>query len=272
MARAIDARSGGKKRGRWVAVMALVIVSLILLLQLGGLWRPLTIVLDGLTRPVGQVLSNTTRSVGGFFQTFGSLGHLGQDNQRLERDLQSAQAEISRLQEIAHENSLLREQLGFQKDLPLDLIGANVVSYSPDNVRRTFVINRGSRDGVQAGQAVVSSGVLVGKIERVDQATATVGLVSDPEFRIQAIGQSGRSRGILTGEIGVGLRLEQIAQNEIIDQGENVLTAGSDRIPKGILVGRTESVDKSDNEIFQAATVRSPLDFERLEIVFVVKQ
>ena len=257
---------------RLAAFWGIAVVSLVLVLQISGLWRPVTIVLDDIVRPVGEVLSSMTRGVGDTFRTLGSLHQLEQNNRHLESQLQAAQAETARLRELENENKLLREQFGFQKDQPLELVGAKVVAYGPDNVRRTIVMNRGSRDGIQVGQAVVSSGILVGKVDRVEASTATVGLVSDPEFRLQAIGQSGRARGILRGELGTGLRLEQIAQNERLDRGENILTAGSDRIPKGILIGTTESVDKSDNEIFQAATVRSPLNFERLELVFVVKQ
>ena len=259
-------------RGRWTALAVLGVITLVIILQFSGLWRPVSIVLDGILQPVGRFTTNITRSLGGFFQTIGSLNHLSKDNLNLQRELENSRGELSRLKEIENENSLLRSQLGFQKDLPLKLIGANVIAYGPDNVRRTLVINRGSRDGVLTGQAVVSSGSLVGKIERTDANTAVIGLISDPDFRVQALGQTERARGILRGELGTGLKLEQIAQNETVSVGENIITAGSDRIPKGILIGTTESVDKSDNEIFQSANVRSVLNFDKLEIAFVVNQ
>lgn len=146
------------------------------------------------------------------------------------------------------------------------------MAYAGDNARRTLVIDRGSRDGVAPGQAVVSSGSLVGKIERVTDGTAVVFLVSDPEFRVQAISQTDRARGIIRGQLGTGLRLEQVAQSDQLTAKDTILTAGSDRVPKGILIGQVETIDRSDNELFQAANVRSSLNMSRLELVFVIKQ
>jgi cell shape-determining protein MreC len=65
--------------------------------------------------------------------------------------------------------------------------------------------------------------------------------------------------------------MEQIAQNEAIEPNEYVITAGSEKIPKGLPLGVVESVDRSDNEIFQAANIKPLADSQRLEIVFVVK-
>ena len=95
--------------------------------------------------------------------------------------------------------------------------------------------------------------------------------MTDPEFRVQAISQTERARGLLRGQLGSGLRFEQIAQSEKIDRGENVLTAGSDKIPRGLLIGTVDSIAQSDNEVFQAASVKSALNFARLEVAFVVK-
>ena len=119
--------------------------------------------------------------------------------------------------------------------------------------------------------AVVSSGAIIGKIERVHDKSSDVFLVSDPEFRILAMTQNGRAKGIVRGQLGSGLRMEQIAQNEVIDVGEYVMSAGSDRVPKGLPIGTIESIDRSDNEIFQAANVKPLVDTQRLELVFVVK-
>ncbi|MEI7819070.1 MAG: rod shape-determining protein MreC [bacterium] len=256
---------------RWAALLALIAAGGITIFQIFGWWRPVGIVLEAAVSPIGRGLSGMSRSIGESLRTVTSLGGLADDNRRLQQEVADKSVQISQLKETERENDLLRQQLNFDKTQGLPLVGAHVVAYSPDNVRHTLVIDRGSREGIATGQAVVSSGILVGKVDRVSDNTATVFLVSDPEFRIQAIGQSERARGIIRGQLGAGLRFEQIAQNETVAQGENVLTAGSDKAPRGLLIGKVESVLKSDNEVFQSANVRSLLDFNRLEIVFVVK-
>lgn len=269
-----DLRGHRQQRGRarWTGLMLILIASGIVLLQIAGVWRPIGIVLDGIIHPIAGVVSDTSRNVGRFFETVGSLSHVSKDNQDLQQRLTDKEAELSRLKEVDHENELLRSQVGFEKSQSLPLLGAHVIAYAGDNTRRTLVIDRGSRDGVVDGQAVVSSGILVGKIERTSDNSAVVFMVSDPEFRVQAITQTDRARGIIRGQLGTGLRLEQVAQSDELNVKDTIVTAGSDRVPKGILIGQIDTVDRSDNELFQAANVRSTLNLSRLELVFVVKQ
>lgn len=267
-----NARRGTGRRNRWTGVLLIIVASGIVLLQITGGWRPVGIVLETLIRPVAIVIGDSTRGVGQFFGTLGSLGQLSQDNKKLQTQVEEKSAEVARLKEVEHENELLRAQVGFQANQSLPLIGAHVMAYAGDNARRTIVLDRGSRDGVAAGQAVVSSGSLIGKVERVTDGTAVVFMVSDPEFRIQAMSQTDRARGIIRGQLGTGLRLEQVAQSDELTLNDSILTAGSDRVPKGLLIGQVENIDRSDNELFQAANVRSTVNLARLELVFVVKQ
>ncbi|MDQ5944152.1 MAG: rod shape-determining protein MreC [Patescibacteria group bacterium] len=258
-------------RTRLAIIISLIIISVALLFQLLGLWRPFRIVIDTITQPITNTFAGVTRWVGGSFATLGSLGQLSQENTDLQRQVSEKEAELARLREVEKENALLRAQLNFSDEKDLDLVGARVIAYSPDNVRRNITIDVGKADGIEEGMAVVSSGSMIGKIERVYDQSSDVFLVSDPEFRVLAMTQNGRAKGIVRGQLGSGLRMEQVAQNEVIDIGEFVVSSGSDRVPKGLPIGKIESIDRSDNEIFQAANVKPLVDMQRLEIVFVVK-
>ena len=118
--------------------------------------------------------------------------------------------------------------------------------------------------------AVLSSGVLVGTIDRVEDFSSTVFLTSDPEFRIRAIGQDGRAQGIVRGQLGQGYLFEKITQAESIAISEQIVSSGSGLVPKGILIGQVESISKSDNAVFQSAQLKPLVDLSRLEVVFVV--
>lgn len=100
--------------------------------------------------------------------------------------------------------------------------------------------------------------------------SAKVFLIDDPEFRIRGLGQEGRASGVVKGQIGEGYQMEKIAQSDTIKPGETVITAGSDTIPRGILIGQVETVDRSDNALFQVAHLRPLANISKSEIVFVV--
>jgi cell shape-determining protein MreC len=72
-------------------------------------------------------------------------------------------------------------------------------------------------------------------------------------------------------KIGSGYSMDKIAQGEKISKGETIITAGSDVVPKGIIIGTVESVESSDDAVFQVANVRPAIDLSKLELVFVVK-
>lgn len=264
-------RSSPNPRMRIGIIVSLMIISVVLAFQMLGWWRPLRIVTDALVQPIARTIAGFGRWAGNGVSTLSMLGKLSGENADLRRRLAELESNSVRISEIEKENVLLRAQLNFTEQQKLELKGARVIGYSPDNVRRNITIDLGRADGIEEGQAVVSSGAFIGKVEKVYDHSSEVFLMSDPEFRVLAMTQNGRARGILRGQLGSGLRLEQIAQSEAIESGEYVITAGSERVPKGLPLGVVESVDRSDNEIFQAANIKPMVDFQRLETVFVVK-
>jgi len=50
------------------------------------------------------------------------------------------------------------------------------------------------------------------------------------------------------------------------------LTSGMDTIyPRGILIGKIEKIDLSQNQLFQKITITPAVDFSKLEEVFIIK-
>jgi rod shape-determining protein MreC len=119
--------------------------------------------------------------------------------------------------------------------------------------------------------AVISSGVLVGTVDKVEDFSSTVFLSSDPEFKIRGIGQDGRAQGIVNGQLGQGYLFDKITLAESLSNNELVITAGTGLVPKGILIGQVESIQKSDNAVFQSAQLSPLVNTSNLEIVFIVK-
>ncbi len=254
------------------AVFAVLGVALILtLLNSIGFLRPLQAVTDQLFLPIRKLTNGVARSVGQQVETLTSLGALTRQNSALETQVQDLKKQLANMREVSHENDLLRAQLGFNSRQSLVLAPARVVGYAPDNIRKSLSIDVGKTSGISKGMAVVSNGALVGTVDEVRDFSARVFLLSDVDFRVRALGQDGRANGIVAGQIGTGYSMDKIAQGEKITKGETVITAGSDIIPKGIIIGTVESIDNSDDAVFQVANIRPAIDLTKLELVFVVK-
>ena len=140
-------------------------------------------------------------------------------------------------------------------------------------VATSITLNRGSAATIAVGDPVVGEGgVLLGKILRVSPGTAEVRLLPHPESLVSAALSTTSEQGIIRGDHGLGMVFDLALEKENLKPGEAVVTSGlGDGIPAGILIGTIESVRPSIDRLFQQAIVVSPLRFDTLRFVAVLK-
>lgn len=96
-------------------------------------------------------------------------------------------------------------------------------------------------------------------------------MLTDPTFRVNGLDQETRASGTVHGQIGTGLVMDKIAQSDSVKPGDTIITSGlGGDLPRGLILGQVESVQTSDNAVFQSAQLTSDLKFNKLELVFVV--
>lgn len=253
---------------------AIVVVSAVALLMIGlkylGAYYPFRFINDQLVNPLGSALSTFGRGIKENTDMLTKASELAKQNKQQAQEIVSLKGQLSTLKEVASENEQLRSQLKFNEKLGFAMTAARVVSSEGTSLRKYITIDRGKKSGLQVGMPVTAMGVLVGTIDTLEDYSSKVFLATDPEFRIRGIGQDGRAQGVVRGQIGQGYLFDKITQSEVITNSELVITAGSDIVPKGILIGQVESVQKSDNAVFQSAQLRPLISFDKLDIVFVV--
>jgi rod shape-determining protein MreC len=256
---------------RLLVIMAVGVF--VVILGTTGLLRPVRSMVGVASRPFASVFGSVGNGVASFWQVVTSASGLAKENQELRSQVASLRQQVSQDAELHAQNEELRKQLGVGAVRADSLIAAEVIGYQPDNFRQFITIGRGSNDGLKNGMAVVSQGALVGTLQDVTATTSKVFLLIDPNFRVTALDQTAATRpsGTIHGQIGNGLVMDKIAQNEVIQPGDTVVTSGTgDEIPKGLIIGRIQTVDHQDNGVFQTAQVTSDITFNRLEIVYVV--
>jgi rod shape-determining protein MreC len=202
-------------------------------------------------------------------------------------DLQAAHAEIQRLQqqvdELQRENEQLREIQG-EYQLLQDLFDharespefgrqiANVIGYDTSPIFRSIIIDRGSDDGVLVGMPVENARGLVGQVFRTTDHSAMVILITDNISSIPARLDSSRATGIVRGGgLGGAMTMDWIGLEEQVSIGEVVLTSGlGGKFPQDMVIGRLVDLQKRESDLFQQATIQPAVDFQNLEIVFVI--
>lgn len=136
------------------------------------------------------------------------------------------------------------------------------------------IIDRGSRDGITEGNAVViGDGFLLGTVVDVSETQATVRLIEDPRSAVTAtvLGQT-KTIGLVVGNEGAVLTLQYVPQDAAISVGDSVVTSGlGENIPEGLLVGIIESVTTEESAPFVTATISPIHDPRTWNVVLVVQ-
>tara|TARA_B100000965_G_scaffold174905_1_gene145944 strand:+ start:754 stop:1602 length:849 start_codon:yes stop_codon:yes gene_type:complete len=113
---------------------------------------------------------------------------------------------------------------------------------------RSIILNRGSKDKVSMGMAVLDGGYLIGKIIEVNYSTSRALLISDLNSKIPVSIEPGNVQSILSGTGKDNGKIEFMQKKKLIENKSIVYSSGSGGIFKaGIPIGNI-SIEENDEE------------------------
>jgi len=171
---------------------------------------------------------------------------------------------------LKKENMALNDQFHSSFSRSLDLLKADIIG----SWEESFVINKGSKDGLKVGQGVLSGDFVVGKIAKISQNLSVVSLIIDSSLAFSALDLETNALGVARGG-GDHLLLSETLLSETLKVSDTIVTKGDmDEsgigYPPNLIVGRIAAVEKNPSALFQSAKVKSPIDFSKLSTVFVI--
>jgi rod shape-determining protein MreC len=226
----------------------------------------------GVSAPLQRGLVACIDGVSGAWQHYVSLRRVERENVAMREELQGLREAVSGMQEARNENQRLRRLLNYPETEGGAPVVARVVGINPDPNRLTVRIDRGEAEGVARNMPVVTADGVVGQVLRATNGSADVLLLADPNSRLGVRVQRTRARG---GAAGTGderlLRLDYLARGEDLEEGDPVVTSGTDGVyPPGLMVGHATQVQRQGAGMFLGAMLLPSVDFSRLEEVLVL--
>lgn len=206
-------------------------------------------IIRDLTYPVQEAFYNISSWVTSMLQPVFYVSELAEENRVLRTRNQEVVAELNRLHEIEQENKRLRELLHFEESGQFAIIGATVIGQNLSDWRATVLVNRGTRDGVREGMAVVAGGGLAGRVVSVSRYTAEVMLLLDPMSAVGGFVQRSRDLVIVEGRIDAvaPMTFKGLSRDVDIVEGDKIVSSGLGGIyPKGVLIGTVTDVQKTE--------------------------
>ena len=207
------------------------------------------------------------------FRKYVFLVGLERENRMLRQRIAELQGENNRAKETRLAMDRLKQLLQFRQENSLAMIGAEVIGQDPSSWFKSVTIDKGERDGVKKGMAVISSAGVIGQILKTAPRYATVLLITDYNSAIDSIVQRTRAKAIVEGKGENRCQLKYLLRTEEVAVGDSVVTSGlAGNFPKGFMVGEIRKVDKKGHGVFQYAELVPSVDFTKLEEVFVVME
>ena len=195
-----------------------------------------------------------------------SLEHINlyEDYKKLSLDYKKLKAENLNIEFIKSENKILKSKIEDIKDQNYEVL-AKVIIDKQSPFLKSLIVNRGSKDKIELGMAVLDGDFLVGKVVEVNYLTSRILLLSDLNSKIPVSIEPNGIQSILSGTGGKHGKLQYLLSDNLNIKGEDeVFTSGSGNIfNAGIPVGTVKIKDNLPEIIFHS-------DFSQLRLVKIV--
>ena len=155
------------------------------------------------------------------------------------------QESLIKLNLLEKDNIRLRESLSLQKSYNDENIPAAVISRKTGSWWRQIILNKGSKDGVEIGSAVIGPGGLLGRVNSTSFFTSSVTLLTSPESKVGVWVDRIQINGLL---VGVGDNYPSLilySNDADIKVGDFVSSSpASTLLPSNIPIGIVKSVEE----------------------------
>ena len=178
--------------------------------------------------------------------------------------------EISKLKDTLELNTILSDKV---------YLNATVVSRNIGYWYDEITIDKGSKNGIEKGMAVVTPKGLIGQITKVSNYSSTVKLLSNENMSDKISVKINIGDDYVYGLISKydsktnTYTVEGISENVDITEGADVVTTGMGTIfPSGLMVGKVKGVTTDNFDLSKVVEVEASVDFDDLDYVTVLKR
>jgi rod shape-determining protein MreC len=224
----------------------------------------------GAVTPFERAGATGVGGIRGAWRHYFALQNTSRENDRLRHENDTLKLELNQLQSKAAEADRLGMLLSFrQSHQNISMVAARVIGTSADTASQTLYLDRGERDGIRRNMGVITPDGVVGKIIESYRDASQVLLLTDKDSGVGAMLAESRIQSPVGGVGEPLLTMKYVANDDVVNIGDRVVTSGMDRIfPRDLPVGTVTQI-KAGNP-FKQIRLRPAANLERLEEVVVL--
>ncbi len=162
----------------------------------------------------------------------------------------------------------LAQMLDLQKSMSLNATVAEVTYHARPRFFGTLVINKGTREGLEIDQPVISPQGVVGRVWSVGLHQSKILPADAPNIGMAVYMSASKSTGILQGYSDNQAEILYLRSEKAVQPGESVFTSGLDNLyPRGLLVGLIKEVQREGGASRVVVQLSSRLDQLRYVLI-----
>ena len=237
---------------------------------------PLTSALGTVFLPLQKLSAAISENLGELSVSFRSASVYEEENRELKKELEEYRKKLADYDEMKKKVDSYEDFYGVKKQNPdFEFSYGSVLSRDAADAYGSFVINVGSKDGVEVDDPVIYGEYVVGIVKKVNFSTCVVYTVLDPRVNVGAMKSGTREFGYVCGDTALfkdGMcKLSGLDSSTFVVGGGIVCTSGAGGVfPDGLLIGEVVSVKDDDVSAGFYAQVKPFVDFSKLSDVFVI--
>lgn len=221
-------------------------------------------------------------SVGTFFSNksdrFQTLEEVMDENEKLQEQVEKLTTELNTTKLEQYELEDLRKLYQLDQQYSnYKKTGAHVIGKGGSNWFNIFLIDKGSKDGIEKDMNVIAGSGLVGIVIDVGPHYAKVRSIIDDSSKVSGMVLSTSDSCIVKGDLKSMNEDRVIQFSELKDtenqikEGDQIVTSNvSDKYLPGISIGYISEAKMDSNNITKSGTITPSADFEHLREVLVI--
>ncbi len=226
--------------------------------------------------PFQKLSMQITSAASSFLEKIIFADKISEENDALRDEIRSLREQMVEFETYKAENEQYRQFLDLKKDNP-DFVfeAAMVIGRDPTDYFYSFTIDKGSVNGIELYDPVITPDGLVGRVSEVSYTDSKVVTLLNPGIDVGAFNDRTRDTGIIAGELTLAkenkCKMSYISRDSSASSGDILTTSGiGGMFPKGLIIGTISDVKTEPSGISLFAEIVPAADIARVRDVFVI--
>lgn len=227
--------------------------------------------------PVQKVIYSTNKRLESLIDFFLRYEDVKKENEELLLENIELEGKLRSFDSLQEENEKLKEMFSIKnRQDQYEYLGTNVIGRTGGGIITSYIIDKGSDEGLQAGMAVMSQEGIVGQVTETAATWSVVETLSSENISIHVTTVEDKmNSGILEGHIGSGqkqmAKISYLPIDSSIKEGDDVVTSGLGRFyPPDFFIGEVVRVEEDKGNLMKTAIVETAVNFNDTRMLFVI--